>query len=213
MAQTAANNQIFDRGQVILLNKIGEMSPDMQANFKKSNTVYADSVYYKRFNITQGAGLINVLQNDDAIKDGYCNISKQKIAQGCAFLIQKIAIKCAIVDAQITSGGTTAANPADEAMVTYTPIASNTASPVLQNAELELDIAQKKIVQIPFSSFNQESVNVDGEKNGYILTAPKLATYNDELQFRIHFPQSKALPSDKKIFIEVALYGSELRIG
>lgn len=208
MAAANNNNQIFDRGQIILLNKIGEMSPDMQANFKKQNTVYADSVYFKRFNISQGAGLINVLQNDDAIKDGYCNISKQKIAQGCAFLIQKIAVKCAIVDAQVNN----ADNPADEAMVTYTPIANNTASPVLQNAELELDIAQRKIVQIPFSSFNQESTNVDGEKNGYILSAPKLATYNDELQFRIHFPQSKSLPSDKKIFIEVALYGSELRI-
>jgi len=208
-----AQQNVLDRGQVILLNKIGEMSPDMQQNFKKANTVYGDAVYYKRYEVTGGGGLINVLYNDDAIKDGYCNLSKQKIAQGCAFLIQKMTLRVAIVDAQITSGESTIDNPADEAMVTYGTVAAATASPVLQNAELELDIAQKKICQIPFNAFNQEGTNVDSEKNSYVLSAPKLTTYNDELQFRIHFPQSKSLPSDKKIFVEVALHGAELRIG
>lgn len=203
-----AQQNVLDRGQVILLNKIGEMSPDMQQNFKKANTVYGDAVYYKRYNLA-GGGLVNVLLNDDSIKDGYCNISKQKINQGCAFLIQKITLRIAIVDAQVNN----AANPADEADVTYGTVAAATAAPVLQNAELELDIAQKKICQIPFNAFNQEGTGVDSEKNAYVLSAPKLATYNDELQFRVHNPQGKSLPSDKKIFVEVALHGAELRIG
>jgi len=196
---------LLTRAQEFLRLKVGELSPAMQEDFANGNINFSDSVYYKRYEVTNAAGLLDLLYNDDAIKDGYTNISKQKIKQGCAIMIDRITFRAGYVDSTDTT-----ATPAN---VVYLPISQVAAiNPVLANSEIEIDVAQLNIFQSPVNSFNQESVGINGEKDGIILTAPKLITDAQEMQFRLHVPQSLTVGNDKRYFVEVALRGAELRV-
>lgn len=197
---------LLTRAQEFLKLKVGEMSPAMQQDFANGNAAFSDSVYYARFEVTGMGGLLDGLHNDDAIKDGFCNISKQKIKQGCAIMIDRITVKVGSVDASNTT-----ATAADVAYKSVADIADE--CPVLANSELELDVAQLNIFQSPLNSFNQESIGVNGAKDGIILTAPKLITDSQEVQFRLHMPQGKSVDgTTKRYFVEVALRGAEIRV-
>lgn len=196
---------LLTRAQELLKLKMGELSPAMQLDFKEGNLNFSDSVYYKRYEITGAGGLWDILYNDDAIKDGYTNISKQKIKQGCAIMIDRIT--CRIGYTAATNTTYTAAN------INYLPVAQiGTVDPIVSNCELEIDVAQLNIFQAPINSFCQESVAINGEKDGIILTAPKLITDSQELQFRLHVPQGSSISgTTNRYFIEVALRGAEIR--
>lgn len=195
---------LLTRAQELLKLKLGELSPAMQLDFKEGNLNFSDSVYYKRFEITGAGGLLDILYNDDAIKDGFTNISKQKIKQGCAIMIDRITTRIGYVAA----GGSET-----PAQINYLPVASiGTVDPIVANCELEIDVAQLNIFQAPINSFCQESVAINGEKDGIILTAPKLITDSQEMQFRLHVPQGLTISgTTNRYFIEVALRGAEIR--
>lgn len=195
---------LLTRAQELLKLKLGELSPAMQLDFKEGNLNFSDSVYYKRFEITGAGGLLDILYNDDAIKDGFTNISKQKIKQGCALMIDRITTRIGYVAA----GGSET-----PAQINYLPVASiGTVDAIVANCELEIDVAQLNIFQAPINSFCQESVAINGEKDGIILTAPKLITDSQEMQFRLHVPQGLTISgTTNRYFIEVALRGAEIR--
>lgn len=195
---------LLTRAQELLKLKLGEFSPAMQLDFKEGNLNFSDSVYYKRYEITGAGGLLDILYNDDAITDGYTNISKQKIKQGCAIMIDRITTRIGYVAA----GGSETA-----AQINYLPVANiGTVDPIVANCELEIDIAQLNIFQAPINSFCQESVAINGEKDGIILTAPKLITDSQEMQFRLHVPKGLSISgTTNRYFIEVALRGAEIR--
>lgn len=196
---------LLTRAQELLKLKMGELSPAMQQDYKNGLLNFSDSVYYKRYEITGAGGLLDLLYNDDSIKDGFCNISKQKIKQGCAIMIDRITARIGYV---ATGGSETAAQ------INYLPVANiGTVDPVIANCELEIDVAQLNIFQAPINSFCQESVAINGEKDGIILTAPKLITDSQEMQFRLHVPQSLTISgTTNRYFIEVALRGAEIRV-
>lgn len=196
---------LLTRAQELLKLKMGELSPAMQQDYKNGLLNFSDSVYYKRYEITGAGGLLDLLYNDDAIKDGFCNISKQKIKQGCAIMIDRITTRIGYV---ATGGSET---PAE---INYLPVASiGTVDPIIANCELEIDVAQLNIFQAPINSFCQESVAINGEKDGIILTAPKLITDSQEMQFRLHVPQGLTISgTTNRYFIEVALRGAEIRV-
>jgi len=196
---------MLTRAQALLLASIAKLSPAMQKDFEGGNLNLSDSVYYKRFEITGAGGLLDVLYNDDAIKDGYTNISKQKIKQGCAIMIDRITVRVGYV----ATGGTETA-----AEVNYLPVANiGTVDPIVAACELEIDVAQLNIFQAPINSFCQESVGINGEKDGIILTAPKLIQDSQEMQFRLHVPQGLTISgTTNRYFIEVALRGAEIRV-
>lgn len=196
---------LLTRAQELLKLKMGELSPAMQQDFKNGLLNFSDSVYYKRYEITGAGGLLDLLYNDDAIKDGFTNISKQKIKQGCAIMIDRITTRIGYV---ATGGSETPAN------INYLPVESiGTVDPIVANCELEIDVAQLNIFQAPINSFNQESVAINGAKDGIILTAPKLITDSQEMQFRLHVPQGLTISgTTNRYFIEVALRGAEIRV-
>lgn len=196
---------LLTRAQELLKLKMGELSPAMQQDYKNGLLNFSDSVYYKRYEITGAGGLLDLLYNDDAIKDGFCNISKQKIKQGCAIMIDRITTRIGYV---ATGGSET---PAE---INYLPVANiGTVDAIVANCELEIDVAQLNIFQAPINSFNQESVAINGEKDGIILTAPKLITDSQEMQFRLHVPQGLTISgTTNRYFIEVALRGAEIRV-
>lgn len=195
---------LLTRAQELLKLKMGELSPAMQLDFKEGNLNFSDSVYYKRYEITGAGGLWDILYNDDAVKDGYTNISKQKIKQGCAIMVDRITCRVGYV---ATGGSETAAE------INYLPVSQiGTVDPIVANCELEIDVAQLNTFQAPINSFNQESVAINGEKDGIILTAPKLITDSQEVQFRLHVPQGLTISgTTNRYFIEVALRGAEIR--
>jgi hypothetical protein len=197
---------LLTRAQELLRLKLPQLSPAMQEDFAKGNLNFADSVYYKRYEITGAGGLLDLLYNDDAIKDGYTNISKQKIKQGCAIMIDRITVRIGYTAATNTTY--TAAN------INFLPVANiGTVDPIISNCELEIDVAQLNIFQAPINSFNQESVGINGDKDGIILTAPKLITDAQEMQFRLHVPQGATISgTTNRYFIEVALRGAEIRV-
>lgn len=197
--------QLLTRDQELLRLKLGEMSPAMQEDYEKGNLNFSDSVYYKRYEVTNAGGLLDILLNDDSIKDGFCNISKQKIKQGCTIMVNRITVR----GGYVATGGTQTA-----ADIVYLPIADiASTSPVFANCELEIDVAQLNIFQAPINSFCQESIGVNGAKDGIILTAPKMITDSQEIQFRLHVPQSLSIDgTTNRFFIEVALRGSEIRV-
>jgi hypothetical protein len=182
------------------------MSPAMQQDFENGNLNFADSVYYKRFEITGVGGMVDILKNDDSIVDGFCNISKQKIKQGCAIMIDRITVRLGYIAASNTT--------ANAAQINYLPVAQlGTVDPIVTNAELEVDVAQLNIFQAPINSFCQESIGINGEKDGIILTAPKLITDSQEIQFRYRTPQNLTISgTTNRYFIEVALRGAEIRV-
>lgn len=197
--------QLLTRDQELLRLKLGDMSPAMQEDYDKGNLNFADSVYYKRFEVTNAGGLLDILLNDDSIKDGFCNISKQKIKQGCTIMVNRITVR----GGYVATGGTQTA-----AEINYLPISDiATTSPVFANCELEVDVAQLNKFQAPINSFCQESIGVNGAKDGIILTAPIMITDSQEIQFRLHVPQSLSIDgTTNRFFIEVALRGSEIRV-
>lgn len=197
---------LLTRAQEFLKLKMGELSPAMQEDFAKGNLNFSDSVYYKRYEITGAGGLLDLLYNDDAIKYGYTNISKQKIKQGCAIMIDRITARVGYTAATNTTY--TAAN------INFLPVANiGTVDPIIANCELEIDVAQLNIFQAPINSFNQESVGINGDKDGIILTAPKLITDSQEMQFRLLVPQGLTIAgTTNRYFIEVALRGAEIRV-
>lgn len=196
---------LLTRAQEFLKLKMPQLSPAMQEDFQNGKLNFSDSVYYKRYEITGAGGLLDLLYNDDAIKDGFTNISKQKIKQGCAIMIDRITTRIGYV---ATGGSETPAN------INYLPVESiGTVDPVVANCELEIDVAQLNIFQAPINSFNQESVGINGAKDGIILTAPKLITDSQEMQFRLHVPQGLTISgTTNRYFIEVALRGAEIRV-
>lgn len=198
-------SKFFTRAQALLLASLTKLSPTMVKDFVNRNLNLSDSVYYKRYEITGAGGLLDLLYNDDAIRDGYCNLSKQKIKQGCAFMLDRITARIGYV---ATGGSETAA------AINYLPVANiGTVDPVVANCELEIDVAQLNIFQSPLNSFCQESVGVNGEKDGIILTAPKLIQDSQELQARLHVPQGLTIAgTTNRYFIEVALRGAEIRV-
>lgn len=197
---------LLTRAQEFLRLKVSQMSPAMQQDFENGNLNFADSVYYKRFEITGIGGMVDILKNDDSIVDGFCNISKQKIKQGCAIMIDRVTVRL---------GYTAATNTTyNAAQINYLPVAQlGTVDPIVTNAELEVDVAQLNIFQAPINSFCQESIGINGEKDGIILTAPKLITDSQEIQFRLHVPQGLTISgTTNRYFIEVALRGAEIRV-
>lgn len=197
---------LLTRAQEFLRLKVSQMSPAMQQDFENGNLNFADSVYYKRFEITGIGGMVDILKNDDSIVDGFCNISKQKIKQGCAIMIDRVTVRL---------GYTAASNTTyNAAQINYLPVAQlGTVDPIVTNAELEVDVAQLNIFQAPINSFCQESIGINGEKDGIILTAPKLITDSQEIQFRLHVPQGLTISgTTNRYFIEVALRGAEIRV-
>lgn len=197
---------LLTRAQELLRLKLPQLSPAMQKEFEAGNLNFSDSVYYKRYEITGAGGLLDLLYNDDAIKDGYTNISKQKIKQGCAIMVDRITARIGYTAATNTTY--TAAN------INFLPVANiGTVDPIITNCELEIDVAQLNIFQSPINSFCQESVGINGEKDGIILTAPKLITDAQEMQFRLHVPQGATISgTTNRYFIEVALRGAEIRV-
>ena len=165
---------LLTRAQEFLRLKVSQMSPAMQQDFENGNLNFADSVYYKRFEITGIGGMVDILKNDDSIVDGFCNISKQKIKQGCAIMIDRVTVRL---------GYTAASNTTyNAAQINYLPVADlGTVDPIVTNAELEVDVAQLNIFQAPINSFCQESIGINGAKDGIILTAPKLITDSQEI--------------------------------
>ena len=197
---------LLTRAQEFLRLKVSQMSPAMQQDFENGNLNFADSVYYKRFEITGVGGMVDILKNDDSIVDGFCNISKQKIKQGCAIMIDRVTVRL---------GYTAATNTTyNAAQINYLPVAQlGTVDPIVTNAELEVDVAQLNIFQAPINSFCQESIGINGEKDGIILTAPKLITDSQEIQFRYRTPQGLTISgTTNRYFIEVALRGAEIRV-
>lgn len=197
---------LLTRAQELLRLKLPQLSPAMNKEYAERNLNFSDSVYYKRYEITGAGGLLDLLYNDDAIKDGWTNISKQKIKQGCAIMVDRITTRI---------GYTAATNTTYNAsQINYLPVADiGTVDPIVANCELEIDVAQLNIFQSPINSFCQESVGINGAKDGIILTAPKLITDAQEMQFRLHVPQGMTISgATNRYFIEVALRGAEIRV-
>lgn len=195
-------NDTYTRTQSILLAKVGNMSEDTKNAYEAGAVNLEDQSYFKRIEISGKASLFNVLKNDDSIEDGVCNISKQKIDQGSNIAVDRISVKVATS----TESGATAAT------VIYKDIQTVT-DPAVYNAELEIWVKQQKVFSAPLSEFTQEIA--DGHSLGcnINLTAPKLITDTDEVQFRLKFPEGSTVStaSSTKTFIEILVNGAAIR--
>ena len=194
------------RNQILLEQKISQMSASMQEAASNGELKYADAYYYKRFKLpTSASGMQDILLNDDSQRDGYCSLSKQKIQQGCAFMCGRLTFKVFAV-------ATASLNGADEGSVSYGTVAAATTVPVLQNAELEVTVNGVRQFMAPVNAFNQETEAANSDKDGINLSAPFFVNDEQLLQYRLHLPQGKSIDSTLTTFVEVAMYGSECRI-
>lgn len=195
-----AKVEILTRGQQLLKEKLSSMSQDTQAAYENGESQFIDSDYFKRVEITGKSSVMELLDNDDARKDGFTNISKQKINSGENLAIERIGIRVASVVADTFTAGT----------AKYLPVADITDGAVI-NAELELTIKQKKVFRGPISLFN-EQIKAGSQAMWLTLDAPKLVTDQDEIQARVYFPNGAAVDatSSKKSFLELVLGGPTL---
>lgn len=194
------------RTQYLLAEYLPFMSASMQVASKEGRLKYSDGYYFKRVALPVGAnGLQNLLLNDDALKDGYCSISKQKIDQGCAFMADRFTFKVYAV-ATASLGG------ADEGSVPYGTVAAATTVPELQCAELEMTINGVRQWKAPVNAFNHETIASNSDKDGINVTSPCFVNDEQLMQFRLYLPQNKSLDSSLSVFVEVCMYGAECRI-
>lgn len=191
---------IITKGQELLKKKLGNMSQDSQAAYESGAAQFIDGVYFKRAEITGKSSLVDLLLNGDDRKDGFTNISKQRINQGENIAVERIGVKVASIVADTFTAGT----------AVYTDVKTSTDG-ALKNAEIELLIKQKKVVRIPLDHFN-EQIKAGSEAYWFTLDAPKLVTDQDELQLRLYVPEDANIDatSSKKTFIEVSLAGPVL---
>lgn len=195
------------RTQKMLATFINKMSASMQVANEEGKLKFSDAYYYKRFALPAGAsGLQDLLLNDDAQKDGFCSISKQKINQGAAFMADRFTFKVYTVATSSLPAG------ANEGNVTYGTVAAATAVPALQCAELEFTVNGVRQWICPVNAFNQETVASNSDKDGINVTAPNFVNDEQLMQFRLHLPQGVAIPSTQTVYVEVAMYGAECRI-
>lgn len=200
------NEELNTRAQLLLNDKVSQMSASMQEAASNGQLKYSDAYYFKRFALPVGAsGMQDILLNDDSQKDGYCSISKQKINSGCAFMADRITVGVYGVATASLAG-------ADEATVPYSTVAALTSIPALQNAELEMTVNGVRQFMAPLSAFNQETREANSEKNGINVSAPIFVNDEQLIQFRLHLPQSKSLDATLSVFIEVCMFGAECRI-
>ncbi len=188
---------ILTRGQMLLLDKLGNMSQDTQNAYTAGAVQMIDSAYFKRMEVTGKSNSVEILDNDDARVDGVTNISKQKINQGENLAVERIGVKLASIVADTVTPGT----------AIYKPVSESTDGAAV-NAEIELRIAQKRVFRGPLSLFNEEK-GEGSEKMWFTLTAPKLVTDADEISVQLYVPKGAAIDatSSKKSFIEVVLDG------
>lgn len=190
---------IYTRTQSILLAKVAEMSQDTKAAVENGMVTVEDGLYFKRADISGKSNMFNVLKNDDSVLEGICNISKQKIEQGKNLAIDRISVMIATT----TTSGATAGT------VKYGKVLDSN-DPAVTNAELEIFSKQVKIFSAPLSQFTQEIAGGHGLGTNINLSAPKLVTDADELQFRVKFPDGAVVDttSSAKTFIEVLIAGA-----
>ncbi len=194
-----SKNSTFTRTQAILLAKVAEMSQDTKAAAENGLITIEDGLYFKRADISGKSNMFDVLKNDDSIKEGFCNISKQKIDQGKNLAIDRISVMIATT----TTSGATAGT------VKYGKVLDSN-DPAVTNAELEIFIKKVRVFSAPLSQFTQEIKDGHSLGTNINLDAPKLVTDADELQFRVKFPDGAVVDttSSAKTFIEVLIAGS-----
>lgn len=192
--------EIITKGQALLKAKLGKMSQDTQSAYAEGSAQLIDTVYFKRYEITGKSSMVDLLENDDARKDGFTNISKQKINQGENLAVERIGVRVASIVDSAKNAGT----------APYTDVKSATDS-VLKNAEIELLIKQKKVFRAPLALFS-EQIKAGSDAIYFTLDAPKLVTDQDEVQVRLYVPSGASIDatSSKKSFIEVSLCGPTL---
>lgn len=194
------------RSQLLLAKYISKMSASMQEAAQKGELKYTDGYYYKRFALpTAASGMQDLLLNDDSQKDGYCSISKQKINSGCAFMADRFTFKVYAV-------ATADLNGADAGTVPYNTVATATAVPILQCAELEFTVNGVRQFIAPVNAFNHESIGANSDKDGINVSAPCFINDEQLMQFRLHLPQGKSVDTTQSVFVEVCMYGAECRI-
>lgn len=197
---------VNSRTQRLLASYMPKMSATMQAAGREGRLQYSDSYYFKRVALPASAnGMQDLLLNDDAQKDGYCTISKQKIDQGCAMMVDRVTFKAFAIATSSLAG-------ADEGSVSYTDIASLTSVPALQDAELEFTVNGKRMWKAPVNAFNHETTNSNSAKDGINLVAPCFVNDEQLLQFRLHLPQGKSIDATLSVFVEVCMFGAECRV-
>ena len=194
------------RSQKLLAQYVDKMSASMQVAYAEKRLKYSDGFYFKRVALpTAASGIQNLLLNDDALTDGYCSISKQRIDQGCAFMADRFTFK-------IYAVATASLNGADAGTVTYGTVAAATTVPGLQNAELEFTVNGVRQFKAPINAFNQETKGSNSEKDGINISAPCFVSDEQLMQFRLYLPQNKSLDNTLSVFVEVCMYGAECRI-
>lgn len=200
------------RSQLLLASYIGKMSASMQEAAANGQLKYTDGYYFKRFKLPVSAsGLQNLLLNDDAQKDGFCSISKQKINTGCAFMADRFTIRVGYVDG--SASGAPAYAEVSEGAVEYKPVSEVAASvPALAAAEVEFTVNGVTQWTAPLNAFNHETVNANSDKDGINVTAPCFINDEQLMQYRLKLPQGISMPGTAFVCIEVVMYGAECRI-
>lgn len=198
--------ELNTRTQLLLATFTNKMSATMQEAGNKGELKFSDGYYFKRYQLpTAASGLQDLLLNDDAQKDGFCSISKQKIDQGCAFMADRFTFKVYAVE-------TASLNGANAGSVPYTPIANATNVPALQCAELEFTVNGSRMWKAPVNSFNHETIGANSDKDGINVSAPCFINDEQLMQFRLHLPQGISIDNSLSVFVEVCMYGAEVRI-
>lgn len=206
------NDNVNTRSQILLAGYVSKMSASMQEAFQKNQLKFSDGYYFKRFKLPVSAsGLQNLLLNDDAQKDGFCSISKQKIDQGCSFMADRFTFKVGIVDTS-ASGAPTYAQ-VSEGEIEYQPVdAVASIVPALACAELEFTVNGVTQWTSPINAFNHETLWANSDKDGINVSAPCFVNDEQLMQYRLKLPQGLSIASKYAVCVEVVMYGAECRI-
>lgn len=206
------NVNVNTRSQILLAGYVSKMSASMQEAYQKKQLKFSDGYYFKRFKLPVSAsGLQNLLLNDDAQKDGFCSISKQKIDQGCAFMADRFTVKIGIVDTS-ASGAPTYAQVSEGEIEYQTVDTVASTVPALACAELEFTVNGVTQWTSPINAFNHETLWANSDKDGINVSAPCFVNDEQLMQFRLKLPQGLSIASKYAVCVEVVMYGAECRI-
>lgn len=206
------NTNLNTRSQLLLAGYTNKMSASMQEAYDKGQLKFSDGYYFKRFKLPLSAsGLQNLLLNDDAQKDGFCSISKQKINQGCAFMADRFTVKIGFVDT--TASGAPTYAQVSEGDIEYKTVDTIAATlPALAAAELEFTVNGVTQWTAPINAFNHETLFANSDKDGINVSAPCFVNDEQLMQFRLKLPQGLSISSSYAVCVEVVMYGAECRI-
>lgn len=185
------NLPFFNIALQFLLVISQSLTTQLQTDLAKNNSVLDDQVLELKREIV-GGGTIDLLDANTLRLDGICSFDKNSLAQGRAFVFDRIAINYATNAASSLEG----------------ELEYNTKAPKeLQNALFVINQAGREVLRMPLRDLHNIQTGQNAADEYTQLKSLRYLVDNRDIEMQIKFPQGVSLSNAVKHYVYVRISG------